>query len=69
MIGSLLYPIASRPDIMQEFGLVGRFQYNPKETHVLLVKKIFRYLKEIVDYGSWYRKDTYIVLIDYTDAN
>jgi len=34
IIGSLLYLIASRPDIMQAIGLVGIFQSNPKETHV-----------------------------------
>jgi len=45
MIGSLLYVIASRPDIMQAIGIVGKFQLAPKETHVLEVKRIFRYLK------------------------
>jgi hypothetical protein len=34
MIGSLLYVMASRPDIMHEVGLVGIFQVAPKESHV-----------------------------------
>jgi hypothetical protein len=34
MIDNLLYVTTSRPDIMQEVGLVGRFQVAPKETHV-----------------------------------
>jgi hypothetical protein len=45
MIGSLLYVTASRPDVMQAVGQVARFQETPKESHVLAVKRIFRYLK------------------------
>jgi hypothetical protein len=45
MIGNLLYVTASRPDVMQTVGQVARFQEAPKESHVLAVKRIFRYLK------------------------
>ena len=45
MIGILLYVTASRPDVMQEVGQVARFQVAPKESHVVVVKRIFRYLK------------------------
>jgi hypothetical protein len=45
MIGSLLYVIASRPDVMKKVGHVTRFQATPKESHVLAVKRIFRYIK------------------------
>jgi hypothetical protein len=45
MIGSLLYVTTSRPDVMQEVGHVARFQETPKESHVLVVKRIFIYLK------------------------
>lgn len=38
MISSLLYVTTSRPDVMQIVGLVSRFQYAPKETHVKAVK-------------------------------
>jgi hypothetical protein len=53
MIGSLLYVTTSRPDVMQEVGQVARFQAAPKESHVLAVKRIFRYLKgtKSLDYG------------------
>jgi hypothetical protein len=69
MIGNLLYLIASRLDIIQAVGLVGIFQENPKETHVLAVKRIFRYLQGTVDYGLWYPKDTNLVLKAYTNAD
>ena len=45
MIGSLLYLTASRPDIIFSVCMCARFQANPKETHLVAVKKILRYLK------------------------
>eukprot|EP00253_Pinus_taeda_P005359 PITA_05359 len=42
MIGSLLYLIGTRPDIMHVVGIVGRFQANPKETHLQAIKRIFK---------------------------
>jgi hypothetical protein len=47
-IHSLLYVTSSRPDVMQVVGQVARFQVAPKETHVLAVKRIFRYLKQTI---------------------
>ena len=44
MIGSLLYLTASRPDIMFSVCLYARFQACPKESHLSVVKRIFRYL-------------------------
>ena len=44
IIGSLLYVTISRLDVMQAVGKVVRFQETLKETHVLVVKMIFKYL-------------------------
>ena len=54
MIGSLLYLTGTRPDIMHAMGMVGRFQANPKETHLHAVKRIFKYLQGTENYGLWY---------------
>ena len=40
MIGSLLYLTASRPDIMFSVCMCARFQANPKEAHLIAVKRI-----------------------------
>ena len=56
MIDSLLYVTATSPDVMQAVGLVARFQSAPKETHVIAVKRIFKYLKGAMEYGLWYLK-------------
>jgi len=54
MIRSLLYLTASRRDIVFSVGLCGRFQSNPKETHLKAVKRILRYLKHTPDLALWY---------------
>ncbi|KAK2986327.1 hypothetical protein RJ640_029442 [Escallonia rubra] len=51
MIGSLLYLTASRPDIMFSVCLCARFQACPKESHLIAVKIILRYLKGTHDLG------------------
>ncbi|KAJ9562408.1 hypothetical protein OSB04_007568 [Centaurea solstitialis] len=45
IIGSLLYLTANRPDIMFATCFCARFQANPKESHMLAIKRILRYLK------------------------
>ncbi|GJW34668.1 retrovirus-related pol polyprotein from transposon TNT 1-94 [Tanacetum coccineum] len=45
MYGSLMYLIASRPDIQFSTCLCARYQANPKESHLIAVKRIFKYLK------------------------
>jgi hypothetical protein len=69
IIGSLLYVTTSRPDVMQAVGQVAQFQLAPKESHVLAVKRIFRYLKGTEDFGLWYPKGKDLSLIAYTDAD
>ena len=69
MIGSLLYLTASRPDIMFATCLCARFQSDPKESHLIAVKRIFRYLKGTPNLGIWYPKDTGFDLIGYTDSD
>jgi hypothetical protein len=44
MIGSLLYLCGSRQDIMLSVCICARFQSDPKECHLVVVKRILRYL-------------------------
>eukprot|EP00253_Pinus_taeda_P009459 PITA_09459 len=69
MIGSLLYLTGTRRDIMHAVGIVGRFQANPKETHLQAIKRIFKYLQGTQGYGLWYPRGTDLTLHAYTDAN
>lgn len=56
-------------DITHFFCLVARFQQDPKDTHVVVVKTIFRYLKGTTDYGLWYPIRSIFTLIPYTDVD
>ncbi|GJS01107.1 retrovirus-related pol polyprotein from transposon TNT 1-94 [Tanacetum coccineum] len=55
-IGSLMYLTASRLDIQFSTCLCARYQANPKKSHLIAVKRIFRYLKGTLSLGLWYPK-------------
>ena len=69
IIGSLLYLTANRLDIIFATCICARFQANPKEYHLIAVKRIFRYLKGTPDLGLWYPKESPFDLIGYSDAD
>ena len=69
MIGSLLYLIASRPDISYSVGVCARYQANPKEFHMTSLKRIIKYVKTTTKFGAYYSKDTSDVLAGYFDAD
>ena len=69
MIGSLLYLIASRPDIVYSVGVCARYQSKPKESHIHSVKRIMKYVSGTVDFGIWLSKDTNTTLVRYSDAD
>ncbi|GJT45057.1 ribonuclease H-like domain-containing protein [Tanacetum coccineum] len=66
--GSMMYLTASRPDIMFAVCACARFQVSPKTSHLLAVKRIFRYLKGKPSLGLWYSKDSPLELVAYTDS-
>jgi hypothetical protein len=69
MIGSLLYLCASRPDIMLSICICARFQSDPKECHLVAVKRILRYLVSTPCFRIWYPKGSTFDLIGYSDSN
>ncbi|GKC37496.1 putative ribonuclease H-like domain-containing protein, partial [Tanacetum coccineum] len=69
IIGSLMYLIASRPNIMFVVCACTRFQVTPKTSHLLAVKRIIRYLKGKPTLGLWYSRDSLFELVAYTDSD
>jgi hypothetical protein len=69
MIGYLLYLCASRPYIMLSVCICARFQTDPKEVYLRVVKRIMRYLVYTPKFGLWYPKGSTFDLIGYSDAN
>ncbi|GJZ42639.1 retrovirus-related pol polyprotein from transposon TNT 1-94 [Tanacetum coccineum] len=69
MIGSLMYLTASKPDIQFSTCLCARYQANPKESHLVVVKRIFKYLKGTPNLGLWYPKGSGFDLKAYSDSD
>ena len=69
MIGSLLYLTASRPDIQFSVCLCARFQDNLKKSHLIVVKRIFRYLSETTNVRLWYPRGCRFDFHVYSDAD
>ena len=69
MIRSLLYLTFSSTDIQFCVCLCVRFQASPRESHLTVVKKIYRYLAGTQDIGLWYPTNYSLELITYTDAD
>ncbi|GKG12712.1 hypothetical protein Tco_0346949 [Tanacetum coccineum] len=68
MIRSLMYLIASRPDITFVVCACARFQVTPKISHLHVVKRIFRYLKGQPKLGLWYSRDSPFDLEAFSDS-
>ncbi|GKC67934.1 putative ribonuclease H-like domain-containing protein, partial [Tanacetum coccineum] len=69
MIGSLMYLIASRPDITFVVCACARFQVTLKTSHLYDVKRIFRYLKGQPKLGLWYSRDSPFYLEAFSDSD
>jgi hypothetical protein len=69
MIGSLLYITTSYPDIKQVVGMVGRYQSTPKQSHLIVVTRILKYLKGTMTYGLWYPRSQNVQLTAYSDVD
>ncbi|RVW16805.1 Retrovirus-related Pol polyprotein from transposon RE1 [Vitis vinifera] len=69
MIGSLLYLTASRLDITFSVGVCARYQACPKESHLIALKRIIRYIAGTLELGLWYPFDTHSDVACYTDAD
>nr|GEZ32376.1 hypothetical protein [Tanacetum cinerariifolium]GEZ36645.1 hypothetical protein [Tanacetum cinerariifolium] len=60
MIGTLLYLIASRPDLQFAICMCARYQARPTEKHLHAIKS---------NWGLWYPKDSLITLTEFADAD
>nr|GFA67991.1 retrovirus-related Pol polyprotein from transposon TNT 1-94 [Tanacetum cinerariifolium] len=69
MIGSLMYLIASRPDIIFAVSACSRHQVTHTTSNLEVVKKIFKYLKGQPKLGLWYPKESPLVLEAYSDSD
>ena len=48
-------------------GVCACFHGNPKESHIIMVKRIFRYLNGTRDLGLWYPNNSDFMLVGYSN--
>nr|GEY95873.1 retrovirus-related Pol polyprotein from transposon TNT 1-94 [Tanacetum cinerariifolium] len=68
-IKSLMYLTSSRPDIVQAVWFCATNQSRPTKKHLKEVKRIFRYLRGIVNMGLWYPKGSSFDLTAFSNAD
>nr|GFA54216.1 retrovirus-related Pol polyprotein from transposon TNT 1-94 [Tanacetum cinerariifolium]GFB21182.1 retrovirus-related Pol polyprotein from transposon TNT 1-94 [Tanacetum cinerariifolium] len=68
-VRALMYLTASRPYIMHATCYCARYQAQPTEKYLTVVKRIFRYLKDTIHMGLWYPKDTGFELTAFSDSD
>jgi len=54
---------------MQYVCVCARYQVSPKESHLIAIKRILKYLKGIISFGLWYPYGASLSLIGYSDAD
>nr|GEU81180.1 hypothetical protein [Tanacetum cinerariifolium] len=59
----------AKPDIVHATCYCARNQAKPTEKHLIAVKRIFRYLKDTINMGLWYPKDTAFELTAFSDSD
>lgn len=69
LIGCLMYLTVTRPDLMFVVCLISRYMAEPKEEHMMIAKRVLRYLKGTLELGVFYRRSTDARLLGYTDSD
>ncbi len=49
--------VCTKPDITHAMGVVNQFMVNLEQSHWIVMKRIFRYLKGIMDFGMRFNKN------------
>lgn len=69
-VGSLMYSsVGTRPDITHAVGMASRYLEKPTIAHENAVKRIFKYLKNTINFGILYSNGNKFQLIGYSDAD
>jgi hypothetical protein len=66
MIGSLLYLTTIRPDMQIVVCMCPCFQASPCSSHWTSVQRIFRYLKNTLEFGIWYSTSSSLDLVGFS---
>ncbi|XP_074558519.1 secreted RxLR effector protein 161-like [Curcuma longa] len=68
-VGSLIYLMNTKPDIVQAVSMISRFMNEPSKLHFAATKRVLRYLKGTKKMGIKYVKEVQCKLTGYTDSD
>lgn len=69
IMGSLLYLIATRLDLMYTTCLLAQFMHSPTRKHLGIAKRVLRYVQGTLDFGIENVKGKVVMLIGYCDSD
>jgi hypothetical protein len=69
LIGSLMYLVNTRPDICYAVSVLGQFMSQLRQTHLIAVNHVLRYLRATVVYGLIYASGVDMRLQGYVDTD
>nr|GEZ43867.1 ribonuclease H-like domain-containing protein [Tanacetum cinerariifolium] len=69
LAGGLQYLIFTRPDISYAVQQICLYMHDPREPHLVALKRILRYIRGTIDFGFHLYSSTTISLVGYTDAD
>jgi len=69
LVGSLLYLIATRPDIVFAVNYLSRFMQSPSQIHFVAAKRVLRYLKGTLEFVMHFVKSSFVKLIGFSDSD
>ena len=69
IVESLMYLMATRPDIMHVVSVISRYMECPIEIHFLVVKRIFQYLQGTKEFGLFYKNEENPDLFGFIDSD
>ncbi|RVW74571.1 Retrovirus-related Pol polyprotein from transposon RE1 [Vitis vinifera] len=69
IVESLMYLMATRPDIMHVVSVISRYMECPIEIHFLVVKRIFQYLQGTKEFGLFYKNEDNPDLFGFIDSD
>ena len=69
LVGSLFYLTITCPDLEYSVGVVSRFMNSPCDGHLIMAKRILRYVKSTLQFGLLYKPKISFSLYGFTDAD
>src|SRR3954464_3141165 len=68
LVGSLIYLVATRPDISEAVQVLSQFMHAPTTIHYVTLLRVQRYLRSTITRSLFYSSDSPLTLRAYSDA-